>query len=51
VAGLVGILLALSVSIAASVIGLDKNRACYPTVLAVVASCLRPALALGVRRR
>jgi hypothetical protein len=34
----VGILLALAVSISASAIGLDRDRAFYPTVLIVIAS-------------
>jgi hypothetical protein len=35
---LVGIVLALSVSVFARLVGLDRDRAFYPTVLAVVAS-------------
>ena len=35
---LVGIALALIVSVSATLIGLDKDRAFYPTVLAVIAS-------------
>lgn len=35
---LVGIVLALTVSLFARVVGLDRDRAFYPTVLAVVAS-------------
>ena len=35
---LVGIILALTVSLFARVVGLDRDRAFYPTVLAVVAS-------------
>ena len=35
---LVGCLLALAVSAMASIVGLDKDRAFYPTILAVVAS-------------
>ena len=36
---MVGILLAMSVSIFARMVGLDRDRAFYPTVLVVVASC------------
>jgi hypothetical protein len=38
VAYLVGFVLALAVSIFATLIGLDRDRAFYPTVLAVIAS-------------
>ncbi|MEO8161679.1 MAG: hypothetical protein ABI588_09690, partial [Arenimonas sp.] len=37
-AALVGVVLALAVSLFAKLVGLDKDRAFYPTVLAVVAS-------------
>ena len=36
---LVGILFAMSVSLFARTVGLDRDRAFYPTVLVVVASC------------
>ncbi len=36
---LVGMLLALAVSLFARAVGLDRDRAFYPTVLVVVASC------------
>jgi hypothetical protein len=36
---LVGVLLALAVAVFARVVGLDRDRAFYPTVLVVVASC------------
>lgn len=36
---MVGILLAMSVSLFARMVGLDRDRAFYPTVLVVVASC------------
>lgn len=35
---LVGIVLALAISLAATLIGLDRDRAFYPTLLAVIAS-------------
>ena len=36
---LAGIIIALVVSLSATLIGLDRDRAFYPTILAVIASC------------
>ena len=38
IAALVGVVLALAVGLFARVVGLDRDRAFYPTVLAVIAS-------------